>query len=249
MTRLALAVAIVLFASGLAFAVRQWQRRGESALFVLRLLPASLLLIAAPLLAGGWDVIRNFTRIAAEGAGGKAMVVHTLSAVLEGHFAGTLLFVLAIVVCAALQGFAEVQARDDDQAPPSDAVERWLPAAAPVLLLPVFFLWRSARATVGFVVSAIPVVDPAPGGQRLSPAEVADLSAAIAERLITDQVVGLTVTGLLVLSTVALVLFARNARASRPVAWLSWTVVGVAMAGGVTGALLILGDLQLVEGL
>jgi hypothetical protein len=249
MTALALAVATVVFGAALALAFRQWQRRNESTLFVLRLLPASLLLLVAPLLAGGWEIIRGFARIAAEGVGGKAKALVPLSAALEGQLAGTLLFVLAVMVCTALQAFTAVPARGDDgeDAPPADGVERWLPAAAPVLMLPALYLWQSARVTAGFIMSAVVALEPAPEAVNLSSAQVADLSATIASRLVAGQLMGIIVVALMLLSALALVLFARTAQASRQLAWLSWAVVGVAIAGGVVGSLMLLGDLRMLE--
>jgi hypothetical protein len=251
MTGLALAVASMVFASGLSVAVWRWRRRRESALFVLRLLPASLLLVVAPLLAGAWDITQGFVRIASEGVGGRAMVVATLSAALDGQLAGTLLFVLAVTLCAALQAFTAVPApgQDGDGGPPADAVERWLPVAAPALMLPAHFLWHSTHVTTGFIAAAVPVVDQPSNAPRLSSEQIAAVSSTIAERLVNDQLMGFVVTGLLALSTVALLLYTRHAPASRHVAWLSWAAVVVAVAGGVAGAVTILGDLQLLEGL
>lgn len=250
MTGLALVVASMVFASGLAVTVWRWRRR-ESALFVLRLLPASLLLVVAPLLAGAWDITQSFMRIASGGVGGKATVVATLSAAAEGQLAGTLLFVLAVALCAGLQAFTAVPApgHDGDGGPPADAVERWLPVAAPALMLPALFLWHSTHVTTEFIAAAVPVVDQPSDAPGPSSEQIAAISSAIAERLVNAQLMGFIVTGLLALSAVALLLYTRHAPASRQAMWLSWATVAVAVAGGVVGSVMILGDLRLLEGL
>ncbi len=251
MTALALAVATMVFAAGLSVAVWRWRRRRESALFVLRLLPASLLLVVAPLLAGAWDITQSFVRIASGGAGGKATVTAILSAALDGQLAGTLLFVLAVALCAALQAFAAVPAsgQDADGGPPPDGVDRWLPVAAPALMLPAVFLWHSTHVTTGFIAAAVPVVDQPSDAPRLSSEQIAAISSTIAARLVNDQLMGFIVMGLLALSAVALLLYTRHAPASRPVTWLSWAAVVVAVAGGIAGSVMLLSDLQIAEGL
>lgn len=251
MTGLALVVASMLFASGLSVLVWRWRRRQESPLFVLRLLPTSLLLVVAPLLASAWDITQGFVRIASGGQGGKATVVATLSAALDGQLAGTLLFVLAVTLCAGLQAFTAVPApgQDGDGGPPPDVVDRWLPVAAPALMLPALFLWHSTHVTTRFIAAAVPVVDRPSDAPGPSSEEIAAISSSIAERLVNAQLMGFVVTGLLALSAVALLLYTRHIPASRQMTWLSWGAVAVAVAGGVVGAVMLLGDLRLVEGL
>ncbi len=229
--------AAIVFGIAVVMAVNGWRQRDDSPLFILRLLPAALLVVSLPAWLAAIDMIRVFERIATTGDGGggqvEALARSTGNALLVG-LTGT---IIAVGIAAALQAFATGVA-DSSDAPmaPAARVDTWLLVAPSLAVVPAAFIVATMRELTALVTLAARHLNAGDGVTEFAGLSVPELSEYLAQRLLQVLIAGGATNLALFALTPTLLFLARARRPRGALDVYSWGVMIVIVGAGAWGA-------------
>ena len=237
--------AVALVTLALLALVWQWRTGRGSTRFVLRALPAALLLLVMPVVPASLTLIRGFQDIAARGAGDVTDVAAACSAVLGPLLLGSVCFLVALGAAALLEMKAVALNRrtppiPDDSRESSRA--RWhmfLLIGTSLLAIPAAVVASLPQRTVAFVMAAAR----SDSSVTQSPAEISEI---IANRLTVGALAGSWMSIVLVVAATFSVLLFRSEPRSRRFSRYSWALLAVAGVAVVLYAVRLAVDIRAI---
>lgn len=240
--------AAIVFGIAVVMAWHSWRRRDESPLFILRLLPATLLVVSLPALLAAIDLFRGLERLAdgdPRGAPQGTLGGNVATALVLGLMG----MLVAASIAAALQAFATGVAEPSDApAPPVARADTWLLIAPTLAVLPITFVVVTMRG-LAILLAHVERLGPDDDVMSMVGMPVDQLSLFVSRRLTQVVIAGGAANLALLVLTPALLFLARSRRPRGALDVYSWLVVALLLGVGSWGAYTIAGDLRGVHAL
>ena len=212
------------------FLARQWERGRGSTQFILRVLPAALLLLAFPVVQGALEMLRTFRSIAATGAGSEQAMLSLCASILRTLALGNIAFLFLLGCAAFMQFYARSTPTAEARSPEPGSADRavWvgrLLAGTSLLAVPSALAVDQFRRVIGLVARVAASPEPTLRHEGLS-----EVTASIADGLtLSISFGGMLCAALVVAGVFAYSLF-RAEPSSRLVTKYSWVVATAAEA-------------------
>jgi hypothetical protein len=196
-----LVIAAGIFFVGVFLLYRQWRVGRGSAQFILGTLPLALCFLTLPLAFVSLETIREFQRIAVEGAGGAERVQRWCLSIAYTLWWANIGLLLAMAAALALQTFATRRPIASAAPDHGVSVSRWRRATlivSSLLAVPVMLVAHLTRGITKLIMSALV--------GRLSSDQMGQLSSDISTRCVVGLYAGIGLSVLLLICVLANVL-------------------------------------------